>query len=55
MKAVKVANVTAEFAPFPGHIVFGDPKVIAEKAARGDYNKHPRIRKLARQNRNNKK
>lgn len=48
--ANKVADVRDEFKPIQSHLIFGNPKVIAELEKQGHYIKHPRPRKAAKAN-----
>lgn len=50
----KFYDVTKEFKRIQSHLVFGDPKIIADLEKEGHYLRHPRTRKLRARNRNAK-
>lgn len=47
----KFYDATKEFKRIQSHLVFGDPKIIAELEKEGHYLRHPRTRKLRARNR----
>lgn len=50
----KFYDVTKEFKRIQSHLVFGDPKIIADLEKEGHYLRHPSTRKLRARNRNAK-